>query len=457
MRKFNLTLLGVASLLAACESPEATSSNNGKSNGISFQTAITRAVGNQWETNDSVGVFQLPNGATFDKAIGKNVTYSTPEGDGNFTSKKPLHYPEGSNTVYDFVAYYPYQKGITKNYPVEVSNQSQINKLDLLYAKTTNQNETNTKVNLQFKHCLSNLVVEVKAGKDVESLEKLTVTLTGSPTQGIFNLETGTLSVTDNSIKDIALNVSISSDKQSAKAEAIVIPSSWTGNTLVFKVPEQGTFTYTFKEGAFLTGKKYKLVATLSKEGTIHGIEVEGLNNSIDNWNTEGGDMGSIDENFSGSGTTEPNPDPEPDPNPDESDGNGTKDKPYSVAQMLNYKTLNIKKDVYVKGYIVGVHQPKGSLFMPFDTTEFETWLNKESKYYGNFLLAGTSTERSAEKLFSITGYKTIADAKQYLIPKLGEYVTILIKQNQLSDANFMWIATCSVMTNAAQIPLTFK
>lgn len=458
MKKNFLLLVVAASLFTACESPESTSSGNGKSGGISFITAITRVVGNQWEINDSVGVFQVPTGGALADAIGKNVVYYTPEGNGSFTSKKPLNYPENSTTTYDFVAYYPYKKGITKNYPVEVGSQSQINKLDLLYAKTPQQDERNTKVNLQFRHCLSNLVIEVKAGKDITSLEKLSVTLTGSPTRGIFNLEDGSLSVTDNTIKDISLNITTGNDNLSAKAEAIVIPSSWTGCTLVFKVPDQGMFTYSFKDGEFLKGKKYKLIATLSKEGTVHGVELEGLNNSIDNWDTEGGDMGSVDENFSGSGSTEPDPEPEPVPDPDTTPGDGTKERPYTVAQLLDYKSLNIKKDVYIKGYIVGVNNYKGeSLFAPMTEADFENFANKYSKDNITFLFADTPTEQTATKLMSITGYKNVTDGKKYLVPKLGSYVTFQLKNGQTSNATVLWKNSCAVTSQATPIPLTFE
>lgn len=457
MKQKFLLLTLIAGMFTACESPESADSGNEKSGSISFITAITRAVGNQWEVNDMVGVFQVPTGSAFTEAIGKNIAYSTPEGNGNFTSKKPLIYPDNSTTTYDFTAYYPYKESITKTYPVNVSSQAQINKLDLLYARTVGQNKTNTTVNLKFKHCLSNLVVEVKAGKDVASLENLTVTLTGSPTQGVFNLEDGSLSVTGNTIKDIAMKISIGSDKLSAKAEAIVIPSSWTNCTLIFKVPDQGMFIYTFKEGEFLKGKKYKLIATLSKDGTVQGVELEGLNNSIDDWNTNGGDMGSVDENFSGSGSTGPDPEPEPEPDPEPDTGAGSKANPYSVTQLLDYKSLNIKSDVYLQGYVVGLCNYKGeSLFAPMTEAAYETFANKTPDQDVAFLIADSPTERTVAKLIFIQGNDKIPDAKEYLIPKFGLSVRILIN-NQIDNTKYNWKQCAAVSAIAVKKPLTFE
>lgn len=327
----------------------------------------------------------------------------------------------------------------------------------MLYARTVGQNKTNTTVNLKFKHCLSNLVVEVKAGKDVASLENLTVTLTGSPTQGVFNLEDESLSVTDNTIKDIAMKISIGSDKLSAKAEAIVIPSSWTNCTLVFKVPDQGMFIYTFKEGEFLKGKKYKLIATLSKDGTVQGVELEGLNNSIDDWNTNGGDMGSVDENFSGSGSTDPDPEPEPEPDPEPDTGAGSKANPYSVTQLLDYKSLNIKSDVYLQGYVVGLCNHKGeSLFAPMTEAEYETFANKTPNQDVAFLIADSPTERTVAKLIFIQGNDKIPDAKEYLIPKFGLSVRILIN-NQIDNTKYNWKQCAAVSAIAVKKPLTFE
>lgn len=442
-------MLLAVSLFTACESPESTSDNGGTNDGIRFITAISRATGNQWEVNDSVGVFQVASGQDISNALAENVLYRTPDGDGTFSSNKPLFYPDGETTTYDFTAYYPYKKGITTTYPVDVSRQTNLNKLDLLYARTNGQNATNTTVNLQFRHCLSNLLVEIKAGKDVTSLEKLSVTLTGCPTKATFDLETGKFTTGENSVKDIPLNVKAGSDKLSATAEAIVIPASWTNCTLVFRQPSEGSFTYTFKDGEFLAGKKYKLVATLSKEGTIHGVELEGLDSSIDNWETEGGDMGAVDENFEGgSGTTEPSL----------QDGDGTKSKPYIVRQLLNFESLNITKDYYVTGYFTGVANTTSleSHFGPITQEEYAVFMNKVK--LSNILLADTQDERDSEKLVLIREtHGTLESANIYLLPQIGNKITVKISAKEAhSGVDESWKAFCSGRwIFPAKIPLT--
>lgn len=451
MKKVFLAAITAVSIFTACESPEATDSSSGKSDGISFSTSITRAIGNQWEVNDSVGVFQMPTGTDFSKAIAKNSPYSTPYGDGSFTSKNPLFYPEEATTTYDFIAYYPYKKNISQNYPVDVSKQTNLSKLDLLYAKTEKQGSNDTRVELKFKHCLSNLIVEVKAGTDVSSLDKLNVTLTGAPTQGTFALESGTLSVTETSVKDIPLKVTVGSDKLSATAEAIVMPYSWKGCTLVFNQPDHGKFTYTFKDGAFLAGKKYKLIATLSKNGTIKGVELEGLDSSIDDWNTEGGDMGSVDDNFDGNGgSVKP---------PVTDGGDGTAANPYTVAQLLDYKNLSLTKNYYVKAYIVGIANTirLTTHFGSITEDEYTTFI-KGMGTYSKILLSDEPDERTPSKLLMITnGHKTVADAVTYLFPYIGKQVTFVANYTRIGIDNQIKSFCSGVWIGGVETPLKFK
>lgn len=449
MRKILGIIALSVSILTACESPEATDSSGGKNQGISFATSITRAVDNQWEVNDSIGVFQVLTGNDFSGALAKNTPYVTAEGNGSFASSKPLYYPDGETGTFDFIAYYPYQKGITKEYIVDVSSQKHLNKLDFLYAKTIKQNAGNLKVNLQFEHCLSNLEVEVKAGKDVTSLEGLSLTLKGSPTHATFTFADAKLTVTSNSIKDIRMNTSVDKEKTSALSKAIVIPSSWTGCTLDFNLPEYGNFTYQFKEGSFLSGKKYKLVATLSKAGTIQGVELEGLDTSIDNWNTEGGDMGSVEDNFNNSSTPEPQPPAE--------GGDGTKASPYNIAQLLNYKDLPLaNKQPYVRGYLVGMVNFVLDIHWGAMTAEQFKDFSKGS--CRSFLLADSPNERTPARLVIASEvFNTHDEVRQNCLPFTGQQVTFQLNAKNGASYDEDYIKICSGVAIKTKQPLVFN
>lgn len=452
-KNFSFLALVIA-IFTACESPEATDSSGGKSKSISFQTAITRVVGNQWENNDVIGVFQIPTNDDFSNAIAKNIAYTTPDGNGRFTSETPLYYPDNATTNFDFIAYSPYKKGISQLYPVNVSQQTDLTKLDLLYAHTTNQTSGSLNVNMQFRHQLTYLTIETKAGKDVSTLNGLSVTLTGSPTEATFDLATGNLSTTENSKKDIKLKTTIGNDALSATSEAIIIPSTRTGNTLVFNLNSYGHFTYTFPEGEFIAGKKYNLVATLSKEGTIHGVELEGLDSSIEDWDSEGGDMGDIDDNFTESGENDTT-------SPEVENGTGTQSKPYSVAQMINYKQLNITQDVNVRGYIIAMVNAStvNVKYPPISAEEYTNFINGALIKEGCFLLADQPNETDPAKMIvTSSAYKTIELTIQHGLPYLGKQVNFTIDYSQKIEEKDKYKSISSGITIfPKKFPLIFE
>ena len=86
----------------------------------------------------------------------------TSKGDGYFVSKNsPIYYPEDNSAV-DFIAYYPYSETISdyKNYPIDLSNQTKQNAIDLMTAvNLTNRQLASPQGNLQFKHLLAKLVL----------------------------------------------------------------------------------------------------------------------------------------------------------------------------------------------------------------------------------------------------------------------------------------------------------
>ncbi len=68
--------------------------------------------------------------------LATNIPYATSKGDGYFVSQNsPIYYPEDNSAV-DFIAYYPYSETISdyKNYPIDLSNQTKQNAIDLMTA-----------------------------------------------------------------------------------------------------------------------------------------------------------------------------------------------------------------------------------------------------------------------------------------------------------------------------------
>ncbi|MDK2837388.1 MAG: hypothetical protein PWR15_457 [Bacteroidota bacterium] len=202
--KFIFVLLFGLLLLNACDTEKDSLENPlDNANQVKFQATIgaassTRASGTEWDAGDAIGVYALNEGATLPEGVydGKeNIKYTTP-GSGTFTAATTvgISFPETGGAL-DFVAYYPYQATIDGyTYNINVTNQSNSAAIDLLYSNNAKgKTKENQPVNLEFKHMLSMLVLNIAAGDGVASLDGLTVSISDLKTDGTFNLADGTI------------------------------------------------------------------------------------------------------------------------------------------------------------------------------------------------------------------------------------------------------------------------
>ncbi len=191
---------------------------------VTFTTATPhRATGTTWEAGDAIGVFMAASGET----VGTDaaVRYETPSGDGNFSSASPLYFPSDGSAV-DFVAYYPYDATLSgTTYKVNVSDQSEPAKIDLMRADNLRGlSLTNRTARLDFDHELATLTLRLTA-TDGTVLNGLTATLEDVATQADFDLTTGTFS-TPTATADVAMLVTTESTT-SATATALLIPGTY--------------------------------------------------------------------------------------------------------------------------------------------------------------------------------------------------------------------------------------
>ncbi|WP_418894141.1 fimbrillin family protein [Limibacterium fermenti] len=259
---------------------------------VATQTRTTDG-GNQWVTDDPVGIYMVNHGETLAaesiaeeadnrqyKAIGSNTADT---GFNPAESNQTIFYPQNGDKV-DFVAYYPYRQDITEHkYAVDVSDQSAPAAIDLLYAKTNNDGEGYNKqsgqVTLPFRHPLSKLAITVAAGNGIVSLEGLRITINGMNTTADFNLAQGELSNQGNPNYIQPYNVNGSNTY-----EAILLPI----NTLSadhYVEFELDDIIYKWQinlpDNALEAGKKYAYTITITGKG------VEGATGNIDSWDEQ--------------------------------------------------------------------------------------------------------------------------------------------------------------------------
>lgn len=294
MKLSNLFYLGALSALVLTGCKDNDDNSEWMTDGVVFTSHIegmvSRASGSAWSDGDKVGIYMNAGGTDFE-----NYEY-TASADGALTAAgKTLKYPEEGTA--DFFAYYPYQTSISnKTYAVNVSDQSDPTKIDLLYATKTGISNGEA-VNFAFSHQLSQIVINVSHDETIANLNGLKIQVKGMNTQASFALADGTLTSTD-SKADFDMNV----NAEGTTAEAIVIPTAdLTGAELVFTLADGKSFGWDLTQSdvsSFDKGTKYTYEASLSMTNGQPSADMG--NATIEDWDSQAG--GDINVDF-GEGT----------------------------------------------------------------------------------------------------------------------------------------------------------
>ncbi|WP_448137118.1 fimbrillin family protein [Sphingobacterium siyangense] len=310
MKVNQLLFLATAAAAVTSSCQKAPISEQELTKAVTFSSTIsnqvtTKAAGANWESNDAIGVF-MKTGSGLSSALASNKQYVTTKGDGNFSASsitEEINYPaDGSNV--DFIAYYPYQTTITNNiYPVNVADQTQQNKIDLLYANNvTGANKNKPNAQLQFGHKLSKVELTVAAGTGVSSLSGLTVTYNGFNTTANFDLATGTLAAGAN---PASIKAKTTAGTTTTAAEAILLPvASVAGAKVEFKIGNE-TYTWTLPSSTtYEAGKKYSYNITLQEQAGNNAAIVASGN--ITDWTDVPSGSYVIGKDEDNGGTTDP-------------------------------------------------------------------------------------------------------------------------------------------------------
>lgn len=265
------SLLGIVlslSILQSCQNDETNIIQNEVNNkGITFSSIIddaqnSRAYDTSWEANDVIGVFMLANS---DKnVLDKNIPYVTSKGDGYFVSQNsPIYYPDGP---VDFIAYYPYSGAISDhtNYPIDLSNQTKQNAIDLMTAiNLTGRQLTSPQGNLQFKHLLAKLVLNLQSTSG-SSLKGIKASISGLKVKGTADLSA------DGSITPSgeATTFSLFINEEATQAEAILLPQALSGNLKIkLELNGQSKEINTEISGSIERGYKYIYNVNVNYQG----------------------------------------------------------------------------------------------------------------------------------------------------------------------------------------------
>lgn len=285
---FPLALVAAAAMVSCNDkvSPDAQDEKVAVQFGSSIN-ATTRAVNDKWTSGDQIGIFMTGENKTLSESSireeADNIAYRT-EGNGAFspvTAEQIIYFPMDGDV--DFYAYYPYTAQVNDyRIALDLTDQSNQEALDLMFAKVGGCNKSNPQVELKFSHLLSNLILEVQPGTGLTQadLAKLTVKVKDADTKAMFNLVDGTIAG-----EETPEGFTMKTVEAGKRYEALLFPTTSESREIEFDLnnDHDAPFTWTMKS-ALKGGSQYHHQVTLSRTAA----EVSG---SIKPWDN-GGDNG---------------------------------------------------------------------------------------------------------------------------------------------------------------------
>lgn len=279
MRKTLMFGLGLATTLLAtsCTKEE----NFNQTQGIVFSSSISsRATDTSFEENDEIGISMTPGNTT-------NVLYSTEDGT-NFTSATPITYDMAGNVeTVDFTAVYPYKEGPISNsvynFTLSTSPETPLTENDVMLASATEIPVGSKNVNLNFKHKLVKVVVQLSDANG-QAITDAQLKINNQQLAGSLNLSDATVTSSDAADDEMpfAANASISGQYQT-----IVMPSAPVQGRYIEVSHDGKTYTLPVDNQEFVSGKKLTFTATLNAYGTAEPGKPITVIPSVSDWDEE--------------------------------------------------------------------------------------------------------------------------------------------------------------------------
>lgn len=272
----------------------------------------TRMADAQWAPGDAIGIFSLSDemaGVTIDgiaqSNMAVNLKYTRTTADGWDGGATAFRFKNPKAPTVDFKAYYPHTESnlisdgktgeIDGTISVDATDQSADGqtKFDFLYADkdktsgTPSGNKDNPKVNFQFTHSMSKVVIVLQPdGTSVRELGEMKPLLRGLKAKGTFSLENGVVTVSGDAA-DLSLKNQIEANTLNKQSFVAIVPPQ-TASDDVYLTIESGDDTYLsakiLKSQELLAGHCYTVTITVKK------VELVVESSEITDWiETNGG------------------------------------------------------------------------------------------------------------------------------------------------------------------------
>jgi hypothetical protein len=246
---------------------------------IKQPTVVTRAAESHWDDHDQIGLFATTYNTqtVFVDDAGttcSNLLYTFDDGDNYETygrdyrlfSGKEIFMPNAPNAI-DIYAYYPYKAGtVPTGIDIDLTDQTKI--VDLMTARKTYLNKSNSDTKLLFEHKLVKVRFNLKAGDELLSNEisqaydndHLSVKINKQYHKANYNLFTDAMAVNTEGIIE-AIEDPATTEGYEKSYQMTVLPYSGSEvRTVSIRVGTtdhpDNTFTFTIDEN-FVSGVKY--------------------------------------------------------------------------------------------------------------------------------------------------------------------------------------------------------
>lgn len=250
---------------------------------------MTRAADDHWDDKDAIGVYMVngENNSIVDDV--SNYRYTVVKGGQNGTfipadENNTAYFPESGDAV-DVVAYYPQGDVDENKLSLDLANQNEQPKIDLMSAKAENASKSSPTVNLEFKHRLTKLFFKIEGDVNTDGIN---ATISNQYTKIQYDILNDKLLIADGSEKENIVMKYWNLDEGTNRfVEAIVLPNdennSAVDRQLTFQLNEKIFNATISNTTTFEPGKKYTY--TVKFETTSSGnINVSITGVSIKNW-----------------------------------------------------------------------------------------------------------------------------------------------------------------------------
>ena len=246
---------------------------------------MTRAADDHWDANDAIGVYMV---SADNSIVGdvSNYRYVVIDKDnGNFSpdgEANTAYFPE-SDDVVNVVAYYPQGNVVENKLSLDLANQDEQPRIDLMSAKAEGASKNNPTINLGFKHRLTKLFFEIEGDVNTDGIY---AAIDNQYTDIQYDILNDKLLIAEGSEKEEIVMKYWNLDNYRF-TEAIVLPNeennSAVDRKLTFKLNEK-IFNATISNSTtFEAGKKYtyKVKFEATPSGNLN-VSITGV--SIKNW-----------------------------------------------------------------------------------------------------------------------------------------------------------------------------